>query len=297
MLVLLFWDNLLGTWFADLYFYVPDYLGTGTQLFRAGGLHQNPHVSALFMTVLLILLLVGIQREQLRLSNPLTLLSLALAVALPVLLASRSETIAAALLVFGFGVSEIRAKRLGIRYASAALATLVIAALLILVSPAKNTTWSPNRVLAHGIGNFIGDPLNEDGGLGRPFRYWRWGIVPQRFAASPFLGSGPEDTGYHNDFLIVLVSTGIAGLVVLLVIILLISRIHIALIAPFLIAGTTNSLLFAPQHLAVLMIAAGGLLAYKRDFGSAEWKGTTLTKRSGQVTNTPRTAAGDRMSP
>ena len=74
----------------------------------------------------------------------------------------------------------------------------------------------------------------------------------ENFYKSPIFGVGSDrkanmglnTIAYHNDFSELLVSTGIIGLVLFLIIISSVSKVSIAFIIPFLFPGFTNSFFY-----------------------------------------------------
>lgn len=265
--VIVLWPRLVHSPFGQLYGYGEDFLGPGTIMLRAGGLHFNPHVSALFLTLLLLYVYAGLRYRELQASRWQVSVAIAAALVLQIILASRSEILTSVLITLAM-LWLILQRRTRMRWAlqiGTAGVLVVFAGLIahrILLSEVPLSLLLGR--LTGTLGELASDPSNVQSGLGRPFRYWIWGIAPARLATSPLIGTGGETLGYHNDWLILLVSSGILGLILFLAYILIVIRIDPVYVLPFLIAGMTNAFLYAPQHFTLFMILLGATARLRR---------------------------------
>lgn len=268
ILAIMFWSTLLNSIVGELYFYTEDFLGPGNVLLRAGGLHQNPHISALFMTMLMLLLFVAIKYRRVDIRSPLASAAILSGIALPFILGSRSELIATAFIVLALAAVLARTNRL-----SSLIVPVVAGAVLILTSfwVANSITrvrWDPGARLAGNMTRFFENPLNRESGLGR-FLPSPGGLIimTERLSISPIVGTGAEGASYHNDWFTVLVSAGIIGLLVYILLVRSIVGIEFVFLIPFIMAGMTNGFLLAAQHFTVFMIAAGVAWRLKQELG------------------------------
>ena len=93
----------------------------------------------------------------------------------------------------------------------------------------------------------------------------------ENFKISPLFGVGSDrednvrinNIAYHNDFSEVLVSTGLIGLIVYIILIFYISKIELILIVPFLFPGLTNAFLFTMQIAAFYFMFVGIISKHK----------------------------------
>ena len=258
ILVILWWDRLVGTPFGDLYWYMPDWLGAGVSQVRAGGLHQNPNISALMMSVLLVGMFVGIKYRQLDPKGVLVLLALILALLLPFAVASRNQTLLSLLIVVAIVLTLWRTRR-----GAAALRLVILGGVILTVAIMTVSTWMPNVIRAptvqmrEAITQFWREPLHETQGLGRPFRGWLDGLVPARVARSPIIGTGGEGAAYHNDWFAILAASGVVGLLLFTLIVAGVAKIELVFLLPFLITANPTTFVFVPQALVVFLMFVG----------------------------------------
>lgn len=265
--VIVLWPRLVHSPFGWFYGYTEDFLGPGTAMLRAGGLHFNPHVSALFVTVLLLYVYAGLRYREIQATRWQVSIAVTAALVLQVILASRSELLTSALIALAMFWLFLQ-RRTRMRWALQIVTAGILVVFAGLIAHRLLLSEVPLSLLLGRLTGVVGelasDPSNVASGLGRPFRYWIWGIAPARLATSPFIGTGGETLGYHNDWLILLVSAGITGLLLYLVYVAIVIRIDPVYVLPFLVAGMTNAFLYAPQHFTLFMILLGATARLQR---------------------------------
>lgn len=86
-----------------------------------------------------------------------------------------------------------------------------------------------------------------------------------RFDKSPIWGSGLDvaspypfdETGFHNDWMVILVGGGIVGTILFLLILRELSSISLIFLIPFAFTAPFNSFVLAPQHFTFFFAVAG----------------------------------------
>ena len=254
--VTIFWADLVGSRFGDLYGYVPNYLGTGTKLIRAGGLHMNPNVSARFMSVLLLGLFVGIRYGEVKLWSPVTILALVAGLGLPFIVASRSEMLTSLIILTALAFVILRRERRVVPFAIG-LAGAVAAGLVAVQFLAPGVSHSAKSRLESAVRGIWTDPLNSVDGLGRPINAWSNEALWARVSESPVIGSSGEGIWYHNDWATILAGSGAIGMGLFLLVAFGVARVHVVFMAPLLVSATTNIFIFSPQHFTLFMLFVG----------------------------------------
>ncbi|MEX2153560.1 MAG: hypothetical protein WD825_09490, partial [Gemmatimonadaceae bacterium] len=260
LLVIAFWPLLVHSPIGWFYGYREDYLGPGLAMVRAGGLHMSPHVGSLYMTILLLCLYAGVKYNMVDAPRWQVAASIVAGVLLPTILASRSEMLAAAAIVSVIIWELLQRRSRGHWAFNLGFATLLTGGfaalfyLLLLKDLPLSVLFSR---LTQSVQDLGADPYNLDSGLLRPFRYWIWGIASSRYYASPLFGTGGEILGYHNDWLIVLVSAGAIGITLYFIFVAYVAKIEPIYLVPFMLAGMTNAFLYAPQHFTLFMLLLG----------------------------------------
>lgn len=282
IIVIMFWENLIGTAFGDFYGYVEDYLGTGSKLFRAGGLHQNPNVSARFMTVLLLGLFIGVRYGEIRFRSPLTILAIVVGLGLPVVVASRSEMLVSFMIVGAFVWVTWRSDVRNRQVIAALLITLVATTVLgRVVMPGISQTATTR--IENSFSTLRNDPFNRINGLGRPIQAWSNDALWSKVSGSPLFGTADGVARYHNDWATILVRSGAIGMALFLLLIIIVARVHIIFLAPLFVSAMTNTFVFSPQHFTLYMLFVG----------IAWWlkpRTQAVPKKSPELTNAPHLA-------
>ncbi len=118
-----------------------------------------------------------------------------------------------------------------------------------------------------------------------------WGAAKERWVRSPIVGTGFEESTdvrtpqYHNDWLTVLVTSGLIGLAAFAILFVMLFRLDPVLAVPFVLPGMVNAFVYAPQHFMILMLVAG--LVAARRLGERP-DGLTESSTGGDaVNNTP----------
>jgi glycosyltransferase involved in cell wall biosynthesis len=105
----------------------------------------------------------------------------------------------------------------------------------------------------------------------RPFISWN--PARDRITDPPWMlltGTGPEDSpkhgpiSYHNDWISMLVSGGIAGIVTYTTIVAYFAGVSLFLAFPFFLPGVVNSFVFSPQFVILVSLLAGIVVRHKK---------------------------------
>jgi hypothetical protein len=256
VLVIIFWSQLIGTTFGNTYGYVPDFLGSGTKLVRAGGLHQNPNVSARFMTVLFLGLFVSVRFGVVNLRSPLVILAVIFGLVLPIMVSSRSETLVS--MVIMAGILWVTFRRSGGDKNVVLLVLVLFAAAMVVVQILlPDVSRNVEARVKNTITTVRSDPFNRTDGLARPVAAWVSEGLWVRVSNSPVVGNGDGPTWFHNDWATILVRSGVIGFGLFLFIAFGVARVHIIFLAPLLISAMTNIFIFSPQHFTLFMMIVG----------------------------------------
>lgn len=265
--------NLLVFVFAEevpalAYFYNLDIrLEEGLFLIRNPGINTNPNGSALMGNLLLIFYVVAKRNNLITLSSKFwdAIIFVSLAVAM-ISFQSRSGFIAYVIITSWYFIKILSIKTV--------LQYIILILFVGLVSVKSAQTLMPEQVavLKNGINliyNFDKSIKSEViSGSRLPKLY----AMFDNFKLSPIVGVGSDRTSgrklnrvwYHNDFSEVLVSTGIIGFILFILVIFWVKKINYILITPFLFPGLTNSFLFTFQIVGFFFLFTGIIYKKKR---------------------------------
>jgi len=258
-------------WLAELYG-ISDRAATNIYSVRSQGLHYNANISALFASLLALFLYAGIKYDFVRAQPWLVVAAIVAGGGTVLMLISRNQVAAfsiLALLILWSAVPRHRS-RWTIVLVAGLVALAVFAAPLgdLLTNRLGYDPIETVRRAAYGLTD-TSRPMESlirpiaDGGdaLGR----WQFSpVVGTGFDSVETMELNLSEVAYHNDWLSVMVSSGLIGLVVFAVIVAVIARIDIALALPFVLPGATNAFIFAPSHLILFMVIAGLIWGRKR---------------------------------
>ena len=248
----------------------------GLYAYRSQGLFQEANVSALSLTMLFLLFILGSKYGFVR-TGPLSAgLVMVSVLSANVFLISRNQIIATFLLMVVFYGFVRKAWKYWI------VGGLILASgVFLMISlesrgglriskeayPALEQAWYYLRMVTESesaTDNYLRPAQRLDPALAR-------------WSASPLIGTGLDVTGsepfegtyYHNDWLYILTSSGIIGVLVFATIVLVLGRLDVVLLIPFILPGAVNTLIFAPSHLLLLMLIAG--IVWRRKILDREW--------------------------
>ena len=241
-----------------------DLVGSGVYAIRSQGLFGNANISALFMTMLYLFFIAGVRHGFVKAGIPTLIVVVASVFGTIVILGSRNQFIAVSLLTALLALPMLASRRRRI----AAISVAVVVVSLIVFSAQLGRVagsyvgYDPSAALRHTFGS-ISDSSDRTNSFLRPVRGLEPALV--RWSASPLVGTGFDSadvehfgsTAYHNDWLVVLVSSGLLGFFILAFIAYRLTRLDLILLIPFLLPGLTNSFLFAPSHLLLYLLLAG----------------------------------------
>ncbi len=256
--------------------FLVDFYRLGPQLarpeyqYRSMGIFENPNVTALTGSLLLVLVVAGMRRGAIAARQFSLVAAIWLTFVVSAFMVSRGELVAWALIV------TVVMWRL--RWRRAFRTGAVLAACLALTGWAA-WTWQdqitdvfgfnvPGTVASRSLAvpDATRDVLaarSDDrvNSLMRPFA--NLGPAVERWRLSPLVGTGFEEATevpiplYHNDWLTVMVTAGVFGLTALVLAVFLLFRVDPLFAVPFLLPGAVNAFMFAPQHFTLFMLAAG----------------------------------------
>ena len=256
IVVIMFWGNLLGTAFGDLYGYMPDYLGTGSKLVRAGGLHQNPNISARFMSVLFLGLFIGVRYGVIRLQSPMTILALIVGLGLPFIVSSRSEMAVSFVITAALLWMTVKREGGGKQLLAILVAALILATATIRFAVPDISETATSRI-ENTISTLRNDPFNRTNGLARPVQVWTSEELWSDLSKSPIVGGAGDQVWYHNEWATILAMSGAVGMGLFLLVVLGVVRVHVIFLTPLFISAMTNSFIFSPQHFTLYMMLVG----------------------------------------
>ena len=122
--------------------------------------------------------------------------------------------------------------------------------------------YSPLTAVTRGFSSLT-DMSHPGKSLKRPLMQYEEASV--RAMKAPLFGTGADVSseepfkhiGYHNDWLLVWVSSGIIGLITFFLIFYQAFKIELLFAIPFVFPGMTNSLINAPSHFFLFMLIIG----------------------------------------
>lgn len=261
-----------GTWLTNLYgleaqLNRPQYAGHAT------GIFENPNIGALSMTLLFLFVVVGVRRGFVRPSAAVVVTAFWTALMMATMMVSRNQMLA--ILLASVVLPFYLPRRVAIRSLGVGIVLIAITATVIWGSGDRLPSVlhvDMKRALTSGFGKAVQSTLagdedtdQADSLLTRPFLFF--GQAVERWSHSPVVGTGFEPVddfptrGYHNDWLIILVSSGMVGLATLGVLVWLLFRLDPVLTVPFVLPGLTNAFITAPQHFILVMMVAGMVAA------------------------------------
>lgn len=240
---------------------------------RSQGLFQNANISALFMTLLYMYVVVGMKYKSVKVNSLAIITVCIFTVGTILLLGSRNQMIAAAIITLASFTRMISSKAIF-------LASILILCILFFSTIFNDSIdkyaqsqfeYQPISAIKRSFlkitsGN---DPSQINNSLKRPIMKLEEAM--DRTKQSPFIGSGfdsIENTNFrkvlfHNDWLYVMSSAGIIGLLLFVIIIFQIAKVDLILTIPFFLPGMTNSFLFSPSNMMLLMILIGMVSRHK----------------------------------
>jgi hypothetical protein len=249
------------------------------EMARPRGLFGNPNTSALMVNVIVLFIQIGLRNDLLRIRS--ILLSLAI-LFLPLivagLLASRGEFIVATILALLNlrWIAKRMPPRRRMRFVFTAVAVPVLAAVMVV-------TYFHDHPLLKNLGrvvaivNTLSDSTrraSRDEGVARPLL--ALDIAVERVSAFPLTGTGfgmavdpPFDYGtqyYHNDWLRLLATSGVVGVLAMLFVIRRFSwRLGWPIVLPFLLPGLINTFMLTPPAFVFYWFMVGVVRAKLRD--------------------------------
>ena len=265
-------------WIAELYG-LRERVATGIYSVRSQGLHYNANISALFASLLVLFLYAGIKYGFVRARPWIVVAAVVAGGGVVLMLISRNQIVAFSILALLILWSAAPQHRF--RWTTALVAVLV--ALVVFAAPLggllANTLGYDPIEKVNRASRALTDTSRPKESILRPVADIGWAL--DRWQFSPIVGTGFDSVeteqldlsgvAYHNDWLSVIVSSGLIGLAVFAVIVAVIARIDIALALPFVLPGATNAFIFAPSHFILFMVIAGLVWSRKRSaISSAE---------------------------
>jgi len=257
-------------------------VASGAYSFRSQGLFENANISALFMTLLYMYLVAGIKNGFVKTSPVIFYIVTFAAFGTVTVLQSRNQTVAlvAITLIFLASLS-------GTVWLRKILFGLVIslAAVVFLSAPlGKYLGYDAFSRLQYSFSR-AKDVSDSTQSFSRPIR--ALDEATERWLASPLVGTGFDSNGsapfegtrYHNDWLYILTSAGLLGVITFALIAYLMGRLDLILIVPFIFPGITNSLVFAPSNFLLLMLLAGIIWRRKIMYGKQPSENSVASTR------------------
>ncbi len=270
---------MIPTAFGSLYGYQQEYLGFGDVLQRPGGLHQNPHITALFLSILLIYIAIGVKFSVFAATSWKVIISIVFTIFIIFLVGSRSELVTTFFTTtFIMYYAYIQRSASNMFFIVVAIALLTVPLLLLLVNHLQYGTLV-FETIPIAISNAFLDPLDRFHGFGRFIYAWGNPRFLDAFTTSPLsvlIGHGPEGkagTGaiglsFHNDYASLVVASGILGILVFLPLIRMVHKVSLVLLSPFILAAMSNAFILSPTHFVLFMIVLG--------IGARAFESTTL---------------------
>jgi len=254
-------------YFRDFYG-INDILATGSFLGvnRIPGIMGNPNLTALTGTLLLLFLTMGVRWNFVRISMHTFALMVWVIIALAIFMVSRNQILAVAMITLGipFTLTNKRSPN----FLRAFIIIGMVSITLLMLSRGTIESYigfDPIGSTSTNFGQSINAKFDSDNSFGRSVR--KLPTVISRWELSPLGGTGFEahdvfgSPQYHNDWLTVVVTGGILGIAALTYVAVRLFKLSPLLVILLLFPGTTNVLLFVPQHFFMLMLIAGMVAA------------------------------------
>jgi O-antigen ligase len=287
--ILVFFSNRIP-YLVDFYYsqYAADKLGLSdvsdiVNMLRPRGLFGNPNTSMLQVNVLYLFIVVFIRKRLLpRPRLPLTTLLIIFPTSLAIVLGSRSELLVTVLYSLIMIISIFGKKGFFIFGFIGILFLSILIWISSIISSQSDTAQADMIKYAFQRFTKTNEELltteQDDQGLNRPLILWN--TAKERIAQSPIFGSGynaifgigtfPYDYSpryYHNDWLRVIVTSGIIGLFLFIYFI----RYHVLtydslLITPFVLPALTNTFLLSIPSIMFYFFMIGILFKHKSIF-------------------------------
>jgi hypothetical protein len=251
LLIMLFWQS---STFLISFYSLEVRLEQGLFAFRNPGIFSNPNVSALASNLLMLFWVLARQKGLITLKGILyDVIALLLGLIAIISFGSKSGFSAYLIIL----VTYIT---LFLRFNAFRTIFSVIISITLLIVINKSIVKSDIGSYATGIDTFFsldekiqsefGKDHSVDGS--RMFKL-KHGLKTWQYA--PIFGLGADRSGtklirhiqYHNDWTEVLVSSGIVGIIMLIIIVYQISKVSLLLLVPFIFPGITNSFFFTAQ--------------------------------------------------
>ncbi|HEV2149058.1 MAG TPA: O-antigen ligase family protein [Longimicrobiaceae bacterium] len=273
-----------GRYFPGLVLLYYDATTTGADVldaYRPRGLLGNPNVSMLHVNLVMLFVVIAQMKGYLELGVQRAVITLALPIVTALVLATRTELLVS--IILGAALLNSIARQRGNRPAQRLLiggAALVSAGLLFV---AVSFVAANNELILTGLERVTStrgallDVADRNSSILRPLLVWE--IVYARFMDSPFFGTGfnraqfwPYNYSplyYHNDWFRVLVTSGLAGF---LLFVLLVRRIWTVAggiaVLPFFLPALTNTFILAiPASMFYFFMI--GVITERRRLGEA----------------------------
>jgi len=242
-------------------------LEEGLFLIRNPGINTNPNGSALQGNLLLLFYVVAKRNNLITLSSKLwdVIVFVSLAVAM-ISFQSRSGIIAYVIITSWYFI-----KTLSIKTVLQYIILIFFTGLLSVNSvrafmPKQLDVFKNSLSLLYTFGDNIEAEIISGPRIPKIYAMF------DNFKLSPIVGVGSDRTSgrklnrvwYHNDFSEVLVSTGIFGLILYILVFFWVKKVDFILITPFLFPGLTNSFLFTMQIVGFFFLFTGIIYKKKR---------------------------------
>ena len=239
----------------------------GLFLIRNPGINTNPNGSALQGNLLLLFYVVAKRNNLITLSSKLwdVIVFVSLAVAM-ISFQSRSGIIAYVIITSWYFI-----KTLSIKTVLQYIILIFFTGLLSVNSvrafmPKQLDVFKNSLSLLYTFGDNIEAEIISGPRIPKIYAMF------DNFKLSPIVGVGSDRTSgrklnrvwYHNDFSEVLVSTGIFGLILYILVFFWVKKVDFILITPFLFPGLTNSFLFTMQIVGFFFLFTGIIYKKKR---------------------------------
>lgn len=264
-LIFIFIRGALPGWIIDLYYpplYIQDLALDGIvdardvlELSRPRGLLGNPNQSALMVNVIALFIHIGLRRRLLAVPGALVGFGIIVGPLLvAALVASRGESVSAAILAF----VNFRVMMRGWSARTRARALLVVFATPLLIAGGIGASGAGKELMANldrvmAVLEILDKPTTADDqadSVARPLLFLEFAL--ERAVKSPIFGTGfssvdtpPYEYGtqyYHNDWLRLLVTSGVIGVVLMLYLIVRFCLpLGWPLVVPFIFPGMVNT--------------------------------------------------------
>jgi hypothetical protein len=247
-------------------------LEEGLFLVRNPGINTNPNGSALMGNLLLLFYVVAKRNNLITLNSKLwDVIVFSLLFIAMISFQSRSGLIAYSIIISWYFIKRLSIKTV-LQYI-----ILILFAGLISVKSVQFFMPEQFNVIKRGVDIIlnINEQISTDLKRNRNVdgnRIYKLNAMFENFKKSPIVGVGSDRTSgrklnrvwYHNDLSEVLVSTGIFGLILYILVIFWVKKVNFILITPFLFPGLTNSFLFTMQIVGFFFLFTGIIYKKKR---------------------------------